>query len=117
LAALADELKSRLAMTLNSAQLEELTLRIHWIEDLANERYFELANLTGAEVRHTVRLHALPADLIAEDLIRSREVSDAERALRERNFEAAIRESLGPAKGDDLKLTLLLSLQQCIRDV
>jgi hypothetical protein len=102
LAGLADELEARLAATLAPAQLEELMLRVHAILALAKDGHFEAADLTGAQAREIARLSRQSVDLIREEFLEVREVTEEQRKQREADYEAALAKSLGPGKAADV---------------
>jgi hypothetical protein len=103
LGALADDLEGRLAALLTPAQLEELMLRLHAVLAIAGDRHLEAAALTGVEAREVARLSRVSVDLIREEFIQVRDVTDEERKRRALESEAALVKSLGPEKAADLK--------------
>ncbi len=102
LAALADGLKSQLAAMLTPTQLDELLLRVQW-GVTGDQRHFELANLTGTELRQIVQLHRQHVDGIAEVVIEASTPSAAELQRRELEFDSEVLALLGPEKLNDLK--------------
>jgi hypothetical protein len=103
LAALDSELKVQLAMILTPGQWEETLMRTQWWEQLADEAHLHLAGLTGWELRRLSQLYIQRVDAIAEGLIQSRVVSEAEQVERQREIEADWLEAFGPAKTAALK--------------
>jgi hypothetical protein len=103
LAALDKELKQRLVTSLTPSDWEECLLRINCLQELAEEGHFELAGLTGAELRRLVQLYTRRVDGIAESLIMSRVVTEAELMDRQRELEADWVAAFGPAKAAALK--------------
>jgi hypothetical protein len=102
LAALADGLKSQLTAMLTPTQLDELLLRVQW-GVTGDQRHFELANLTGTELRQIVHLHRQHVDGIAEVVIEVSTPSAAELHRRELEFDSDVLALLGPEKLNDLK--------------
>jgi hypothetical protein len=103
LAALDRELKGRLATILTPAEWEETLMRTYWGEGLWGQGHFELAGLTGAELRRLTQLYTRRVDGIAETLIMARVVTEAERVDRQRELEADWLEAFGPVKAAALK--------------
>jgi hypothetical protein len=100
LAALSGELQAQLETILGPDQWEELLLRGLWTDHTAEAR-FELADLTGAELRQVVQIYSQLVGGIGE-VLGSIDVSDAELTRRAIEFDRSTLELLGPEKAGQL---------------